>query len=192
MFNDMHNCLNQAIDYFNVSYGSSTSDSIVSNPAKLCLIVKQSVREMAVAAAKLLLFCDLFTRRKSELTREERLEIITYAKSRTPIFMNQVVRFLHALKVTFSSMSTGQRQEVATYLVPEVNHYLMLKIFHSELIFLLLMPSNWIPLIVVDRNNFGYFIHAYIRSGESITNDNPSFIAQRNLESQNYGERDVW
>lgn len=117
---DMHNCLNYAIDYFTSGNNTSSSDNIVSNPAKLCVVVKQSVREVAVASAKLLLLCDLFTKRKNELTREERHEIILYAKSRMPVFMSQIARFLHALKSTFSSMTSYQRQEVATYLVPEI------------------------------------------------------------------------
>lgn len=69
---------------------------------------------------KLLLLCDLFTKRRNELSREERHEIIRYAKSRLPIFLMQLQRFLQALKNTFSSMSAAQRLEVATFLVPEV------------------------------------------------------------------------
>lgn len=34
--------------------------------------------------------------------------------------MSQLHRFLQAVKATFSNMSATQRQEVATYLVPEV------------------------------------------------------------------------
>lgn len=71
--------------------------------------------------AKLLLLCDLFTKRKSELSREERHEIIRYAKSRLPVFMAQLQKFLHAVKVTFSSMTAKHRNEVAEYLVPEVS-----------------------------------------------------------------------
>jgi len=74
-----------------------------------------------LAAVKLLLLCDLFTKRKTELSHEERHEIIRYAKSRLPIFMSQLHRFLQGVKSTFSSMSPSQRQEVATYLVPEVS-----------------------------------------------------------------------
>lgn len=73
-----------------------------------------------IAGVKLLLLCDLFTQRKNELSREERHEIIRYAKSRLPIFLTQLHRFLQALKNTFCSMSASQRHEVAAYLVPEV------------------------------------------------------------------------
>jgi hypothetical protein len=75
----------------------------------------------STAGVKLLLLCDLFTKRKAELSREEHHEIIRYAKSRLPVFMSQLHRFLQGVKSTFSSMSPGQRQEVATYLVPEVS-----------------------------------------------------------------------
>lgn len=77
--------------------------------------------QVVVVGAKLLLLCDLFTKRKNELSREERHEIIRYAKSRLPIFMTQLQKFLHAVKVTFSSMTAQHRNEVAEYLVPEVN-----------------------------------------------------------------------
>ncbi|KDR13429.1 uncharacterized protein LOC110835411 [Zootermopsis nevadensis] len=119
---DMHACASQIIDHFSTktSAGEHSADSLNSNPAKLCFVVKQSVREAAVAGVKLLLLCDLFTKRKAELSREERHEIIRYAKSRLPVFMSQLLRFLQGVKSTFSSMSPSQRQEVATYLVPEI------------------------------------------------------------------------
>lgn len=118
----MHNCLDVVTEYFSSPTRYSSPDSIVNNPAKLCFIVKQSVREMAIASAKLLLLCDLFTTRKSDFTRQERHEVILYAMSRLPIFLQQTTRLMHALKNTFSSMSVIQRQEVATYLVPEVRN----------------------------------------------------------------------
>lgn len=77
-----------------------------------------------LAAVKLLLLCDLFTKRKNELTREERHEIIRYAKSRIPIFLTQLQKFLQALKNTFGSMTVSQRSEVAAFLVPEVYPHL--------------------------------------------------------------------
>lgn len=119
----MHACANQIIEHFSNRHSQSASDNITSNPAKLCNVVKQSVRETAVVGAKLLLLCDLFTKRKGELSREERHEIIRYARSRLPIFMSQLHRFLQAVKATFSNMSATQRHEVATYLVPEVGFY---------------------------------------------------------------------
>ncbi|XP_047118625.1 uncharacterized protein LOC124799129 [Schistocerca piceifrons] len=122
LVSDMHASASQIIEHFSAksSTGEHSADSLNSNPAKLCFVVKQSVREAAVAGAKLLLLCDLFTKRKAELSREERHEIIRYAKSRLPVFMSQLQRFLQGVKSTFSSMSPSQRQEVATYLVPEI------------------------------------------------------------------------
>lgn len=51
---------------------------------------------------------------------DQRHEIIRYAKSRLPVFMNQLHRFLISLKATLNSMSPTQRLETATYLIPEV------------------------------------------------------------------------
>lgn len=120
---DMHNCASQIIQYVNTKHSSSAGDSLNSNPAKLCFIVRHSIQEAAVAGVKLLVLCDLFTKKKSELTREQRHEIIKYAKSRLPVFMNQLHRFLVGLKSTFN-MSPNQRQEIATYLVPEIEEFL--------------------------------------------------------------------
>lgn len=121
LVNDMHCCFNQIIEYFSPKHNSSPTENITSNPAKLCFVVKQSIREGAVAVVKLLLLCDLFTKCKKELSKEERHEIVHYAKSRLPIFLSQLHQFLEALESTFNSMSASQRQEIATYLVPEVN-----------------------------------------------------------------------
>lgn len=118
----MHACAAQIIDYFSNKHSSSNDhpDNLTSDPAKLCFAVKSSIREAAVAGSKLLLLCDLYTKRKDELSREEGHEIIRYAKSRIPIFMNQLERFLQGVKSTFSSLLPSQRQEVACYLVPEI------------------------------------------------------------------------
>nr|CAD7264660.1 unnamed protein product [Timema shepardi] len=122
LVSDMHACAHQIIGNF--SSKTSTSDHLVeplsSNPAKLCYVVKQSVREAAVAFVKLLELCDLYCKHKPELSRKERHEIVHYAKSRLPIFMSQLHRFLQAVKVTFSAMSPSQRQDMAAYLVLEI------------------------------------------------------------------------
>nr|CAD7461669.1 unnamed protein product [Timema tahoe] len=126
LVSDMHACAHQIIGNF--SSKTSTSDHLVeplnSNPAKLCYVVKQSVREAAVAFVKLLELCDLYCKHKPELSRKERHEIVHYAKSRLPIFMSQLHRFLQAVKVTFSAMSPSQRQDMAAYLVLEIESIL--------------------------------------------------------------------
>ncbi|XP_025828986.1 uncharacterized protein LOC108743837 [Agrilus planipennis] len=118
LVNDMHQSINQMIGHFSACHGST--DNITSNASKLCFMVKQSIRDAAVAAVKLLLLCDLFTKRKGELSKEERHEIIQYAKSRLPIFMSQLQNFLHIVKSTFNGMTSTQRHEIAAYIVPEV------------------------------------------------------------------------
>lgn len=46
----MHSCASQIIDHFSSkpSPGEHSADNLNSNPAKLCFVVKQSVREAAV------------------------------------------------------------------------------------------------------------------------------------------------
>ncbi|XP_074026270.1 uncharacterized protein isoform X2 [Leptinotarsa decemlineata] len=117
---DMHNCLNEMITRFHVRDNQLPGENITGSPLKLCFIVKQSIRDAAVAGAKLLLLCDVFSKRKKELTRYERHEIIRYAKSRFPVFLTQLTRFTKVLKNTLNSLSPAQRMDIATFLVPEI------------------------------------------------------------------------
>ncbi|XP_041365007.1 uncharacterized protein LOC121380244 [Gigantopelta aegis] len=126
LITDMHGCADRIIELFTVKGANSVEghfavdSSLVSNPAKLCYVVRQALREAAVACAKLLILCDLFSKRKGELSREERHEIMKYAKSRLPIFMNQLHRFLEVCKEHADQLSVAQREEIANYLVPEL------------------------------------------------------------------------
>ena len=48
LVNDMHGSMNQIIEHFNVRNNHLSSENITSNPAKLCFVVKQSIRDAAV------------------------------------------------------------------------------------------------------------------------------------------------
>ncbi|XP_046382195.1 uncharacterized protein LOC124153093 [Haliotis rufescens] len=125
LISDMHGCADKIIELFSVKGGVgeghlSVDSSLMSNPAKLCYTVRQGLKEAAVACAKLLILCDLFSKRKGELSREERHEIMKYAKSRLPVFMNQLHKFLEVIKQHTSSLTAPQRNDIATYLVPEL------------------------------------------------------------------------
>ncbi|KAJ8937023.1 hypothetical protein NQ314_012105 [Rhamnusium bicolor] len=117
--NDMHSCMNQIIDRFHSRSNHSSAENIIANPAKLCFVVKQSIRDAALVQ-NYYSFAIYLLKRKNELSRNERHEIIRYAKSRLPILLTQLTKFLQALKNTFSSMSPSQRIEIANFLVPEI------------------------------------------------------------------------
>lgn len=127
LVNEMHASINRVIEHF-VNFNSASSEDLgkgpngwaEESPGHLCYIIKQALRDTAVVCAKMLLLCDLFCKRKSELTREERNEIILYANSRVPILVTQVLKFFQAIKRTFSGMTPAQRQEIAMFLVPEI------------------------------------------------------------------------
>lgn len=119
---DMHACGDQVIEHFTGSKSavSQGAESLKSNPAKLCYVLKQCVRECAVGVAKFVVLCHLITTRKKELTCDERSEIIRYAKSRLPMFLKQLHQLLKVIKSTFSGMTSVQRFDIATYIVPEI------------------------------------------------------------------------
>ncbi|XP_054713392.1 uncharacterized protein LOC129222828 [Uloborus diversus] len=133
---DMHSCANLIIDYFSgkmsgqespsnvepngpLTNGTTEPDNLM-DPAKLCYVIRQALRESAIAGVKMLILCDLFSKRKNELSRDERHEIIKYCKSRLPIFMNQLYRLLDVIKISFSNLSAIERMEIASYFVPEI------------------------------------------------------------------------
>ncbi|XP_054724628.1 uncharacterized protein LOC129234620 [Uloborus diversus] len=132
----MHSCANLIIDYFSgkmsgqespsnvepngpLTNGTTEPDNLM-DPAKLCYVIRQALRESAIAGVKMLILCDLFSKRKNELSRDERHEIIKYCKSRLPIFMNQLYRLLDVIKISFSNLSAIERMEIASYFVPEI------------------------------------------------------------------------
>ncbi|KAK9873149.1 hypothetical protein WA026_021382 [Henosepilachna vigintioctopunctata] len=119
LVNDMHDCLDKLINHLGEKR-SSASDSLISNPDQLCFVVKQCFRDAAVAVVKVIELCDLYSKKKPELTKNEQHEIIRYGKSRFHIFLAQIQRFLQLLKDTFGSMSPYQKTDVAIFLVPEV------------------------------------------------------------------------
>ncbi|XP_074647658.1 uncharacterized protein LOC141903440 isoform X2 [Tubulanus polymorphus] len=134
LMNEMHSCVDRIIDMFNGKVGDhhhhhhhhhqGEEESLMANPAKLCYILKQAIREMTVAGAKFLILCDLFTRKKAQLSRDERNDIIRYSKSRIPVFMNQLLKLISVCKQHARSLSASQRYELATYLVPEIENTL--------------------------------------------------------------------
>ncbi|XP_034251805.1 uncharacterized protein LOC117651669 isoform X2 [Thrips palmi] len=119
---DMHACGDQIIEHFTgaKSAVSQGTEALKSNPAKLCYVMKQCVRECAVGLGKFVVLCHLITTRKKELSSAERTEIIRYAKSRLPVFLKQLHQLLKAVKSTFSGMTSMQRFDIATYIVPEI------------------------------------------------------------------------
>ncbi|EEC04909.1 hypothetical protein IscW_ISCW004843 [Ixodes scapularis] len=128
---DMHRCASSVVDCFSAKVGPENSPGgghrsggAVANaaaaPARLCYVVGQALRECAVAASKLLLLCDLFSRHKHQLSREERRDLIKYCVSRLPIFMNQLQKLLEAVKRSFGNLSFTERTVIAAYVVPEL------------------------------------------------------------------------
>lgn len=79
-----------------------------------------NISNFILGLVKFVVLCHLITTRKKELKPDERLEIIKYAKSRLPLFLKQLHQLMKAIKSTFSGMTSMQRFDIATYVVPEV------------------------------------------------------------------------
>ncbi|XP_077526147.1 uncharacterized protein LOC144137990 [Haemaphysalis longicornis] len=141
LVNDMHQCATTVADCFSAPVvasggggdggcGSSSSGgegegsngptAATTPPARLCYLVGQALRECAVAGAKLLLLCGVFSRHKHLLSRDERQDIVRHCVSRLPTFMNQLQKLLEAVKRTFGNLSFAERTVIAAYVVPEI------------------------------------------------------------------------
>ncbi|KAI8796654.1 CAunnamed protein product [Biomphalaria glabrata] len=126
LVSDIHACADRINDIFGGTAGEEGHETVTlegtmwSNPAKLCYSFRQALREEAIACAKLIIMCDLFSKRKYELSREERYELMKYVKSRIPIFMKQLLTLLTTIKVHLQALTQNQRTDIAAYLVPEM------------------------------------------------------------------------
>ncbi|KAG8181650.1 hypothetical protein JTE90_017008 [Oedothorax gibbosus] len=129
---DIHSIGDLVIDYFSgdvLSCSSTSSDSddeinFANNPSKLRYIIIQALRESAVAGGKILVLCDLFSKRKNELCRAERHDLIEYLKNRLPDFMKQLYRLLEVIKISFGNLTPAQRMDIAAYFVSDLEHAL--------------------------------------------------------------------
>lgn len=123
LVNDMHTTLQLVIDRFG-SDECQNIDVTLNGPELLCNILKQSIQDLIVVAVKFVLFCVYFNKKKTDLSRDERHNIIRYARQRCPIFFNQMQKLFLALKSSLGSLNNIERQIVAAYLVPEIEAFL--------------------------------------------------------------------
>ena len=73
-----------------------------------------------VAFIKLVEVCVLYGEEALKLSRDERLEILRYAKARLPIFLTQFVALLRCIKNDFSTVKPSDRNDIAAHVVPEI------------------------------------------------------------------------
>lgn len=69
---------------------------------------------------KLVELCVLYGEEAPKLLRNERLEILRYAKTRLPIFLTQFVALLRSIKNDFSTVRPSDRNDIAAHVAPEI------------------------------------------------------------------------
>lgn len=99
---------------------SSFRENSVTNPSRFCYVIKQALRHAAVACMKLVELCVLYGEEAPNLLRNERLEILRYAKTRLPIFLTQFVALLRSIKNDFSTVRPSDRNDIAAHVAPEI------------------------------------------------------------------------
>lgn len=99
---------------------ASFRENSVTNPSRFCYVIKQALRHAAVACMKLVELCVLYGEEAPKLLRNERLEILRYAKTRLPIFLTQFVALLRSIKNDFSTVRPSDRNDIAAHVAPEI------------------------------------------------------------------------
>ncbi|GIY09394.1 BTB domain-containing protein [Caerostris extrusa] len=127
---EIHSSGDRIIDFFNgksdaLSCSSTSSDSdddvnFANDPSILRYIIIQALKESAVVGAKILVLCDIFSKRKNELCRAERHELIEYFKNRLPDFMKQLHRFLEVIEISLGNLTPAQRIDIAAYFLFQI------------------------------------------------------------------------
>lgn len=115
---DLHNILNRVIQTLNPI-------TISHEPALLYAIFKDCLRECAIGCAKVLQFCNIFIRDAADISRYQKNEIIKYVRTRIPICMSQIQQLLRQILSVFVSLSMEEKEELANYLVPEIESTLL-------------------------------------------------------------------
>ncbi|KAL9955418.1 hypothetical protein ACROYT_G036744 [Oculina patagonica] len=90
------------------------------DPSKITDVTKMVLRKLAIGTLKFVLLCDIFTKHKSDLSREERQEIIQHCRKRLPSFVELVEKFLVIFQGALSGLSDSEKEEMALCLIPEI------------------------------------------------------------------------
>ncbi|GFO38386.1 kelch repeat and BTB domain-containing protein 4 [Plakobranchus ocellatus] len=126
LVSEIHACADRINDLFGGPMTEERKEAVAeegsmcSNPAKLCYTIRQALREEAIGCAKFVIMCDLFSKRKYELSKEERHDIMKYVKSRVPVFLNQMIMLETTVMTHLQSLTLSQRADIAAYFVPEI------------------------------------------------------------------------
>jgi hypothetical protein len=95
-------------------------DHSVISPTRFCYVTKRALRDGAVAFLKLVELCVVYGEESISLERNESVEILRYAKTRLPIFLNQFVALLRNIKNDFSTVKTADRNDIAAHVAPQI------------------------------------------------------------------------
>lgn len=90
------------------------------DPLKIVKVTKMSLRQLSIGMLKFVLLCDIFTKHKSDLSREERQDIIQHCWKRLPCFVELVEKFLTVFQGALSGLSESEREDMALHLIPEI------------------------------------------------------------------------
>jgi hypothetical protein len=95
-------------------------DRTIVAPPRLCYVMKATLRDACVAFMKLVELCVLYGEEAPLLSRDERLEILRFAKTRLPLFLTQFVTMLKNIKADFSVVKQTDRNDIAAHVAPEL------------------------------------------------------------------------
>lgn len=97
--------------------------------------------------ARFVQLCVIFTKHRTDLTPEERKEVVTFFRSRLPVFVSQVYRLLKCFRNVIGGLSASQNFVLANYIVPEVFLFSFLLTYENGMLVMIffLLLGGWRP-----------------------------------------------
>ncbi|XP_028395642.1 uncharacterized protein LOC114519665 isoform X2 [Dendronephthya gigantea] len=92
------------------------------DPKNLLGVFKQIARQLSLALARFALFCEIFTKYKNEMTRDERHDIIKSLKSRLLAVKDKLRQCSDLFLESLASLTLEEQKDLARFLVPEVDN----------------------------------------------------------------------
>lgn len=92
----------------------------MNDPAKISYAIKQLAKEVAIGISRFALLCQLYTKNKQDMTLREKKEVLEYVQARVVVCLDNGRELLQLILAKWTSLTDIQKQEIAAYIIPEV------------------------------------------------------------------------
>ncbi|KXJ07762.1 uncharacterized protein LOC110250055 [Exaiptasia diaphana] len=120
----MENVLSTLNNLCSLSHDGMMRLSLSTEPSQVFEVSKIVAQQVAVVSLKFVLLCDIFSKRKTELTRQERHGLIKSIRDRIPVYAKKMHCLLVLCQDCLVMMNITQKKDIATYFAPKIETFL--------------------------------------------------------------------